>query len=64
MMISRSHLYVKKYHRQSKWMQFLTKNDGLLVKLNTTWDKFSVDIEKEFDSKPVSNKNLETKVKP
>ena len=45
-------------------MQFLTKNDGLLVKLNTTWDKFSVDIEKEFDSKPVSNKNLETKVKP
>ena len=33
-------------------------------KCNTIWDKVSADIKKEFDSKPVYNKNfLKTKIK-
>ena len=34
----------------------LTKDDDLLEKYNTTWDKVSADIKKEFDSEPVNNK--------
>ena len=36
----------------------------LIKKYDTLWDKASVDITKEFDSKPIYNKKyLETKVK-
>ena len=35
---------------------FFIKDDDLLQKCNTLWDKVSVDIKKEFDSEPVSNK--------
>ena len=38
-------------------MYFLIEDDGLLEKCNTTWDKVSADIRKEFDSEPVYNKN-------
>ena len=34
---------------------FLIKNDDLLEKYNTIWDKFRADIKKEFDSEPVYN---------
>ena len=34
-------------------MYFLNKNDNLLEKYNTIWDKVSADIRKEFDSEPV-----------
>ena len=35
----------------------------ILEKYNTIWDKVSVDIKKELDSKPVYNKNyLKTKI--
>ena len=45
-------------------MCFLTENDDLLEQYNTIWDKVSADIKKEFDSEPVSNKNLmKSKVK-
>ena len=45
-------------------MYFLIEDDGLLEKYNTIWDKVSADIEKEFDSEPVDNKNhLKTKIK-
>ena len=45
-------------------MYFLTENDDLLEKYNAIWDKVSADIKKEFDSKPVYNKNyLKTKIK-
>ena len=36
-------------------MYCLTKDDDLLKKYNTIWDKLSTDIEKEFDSEPVYN---------
>ena len=31
---------------------FFIKNDGLLEKYNTIWDKVSVGIKNEFDSEP------------
>ena len=45
---------------------FLTKDDDLLDKYNTIWDKFSVDIKKkkEFDNEPAYNKEcFKTKIK-
>ena len=43
---------------------FLIKYDELLEKCDTIWDKFSADIKKEVDSKPVYNKKLlKTKIK-
>ena len=43
---------------------WLNEDDDLLEKYNTIWDKVSAHIKKEFDSKPVYNKNyLKTKIK-
>ena len=45
-------------------MYFSIEDDDLLEKYNTIWDKFRPDMKKEFDSRPVYNKNcLETKIK-
>ena len=45
-------------------MYFFREDDGLLKKYNTVWNNVSADIEKEFDSKPVYNKEfLKTKIK-
>ena len=45
-------------------MYFLIEDDDLLEKYNTTWDKVSADIKKEFDSELVDNKELlKTKIK-
>ena len=45
-------------------MYFVTEDVDLLKKYNTICDKVSADIRKEFDSKPVYNKNyLKTKLK-
>ena len=38
-------------------MYFLIEDDDLLERYNTIWDKVSADIKKDFDSKPVYNKN-------
>ena len=41
----------------------MIEDDKLLEKYNTTWDKLSPDIKKEFDTEPVHNKKfLETKI--
>ena len=43
---------------------FFILDGNLLEKYNTIWDKVSADIKKEFDSKPVYNKEfLKTKIK-
>ena len=56
--------YVKSYDRQTKWMYFLIKDDDLLEKYKTIWDKVSADIKKESDSDPVyNNEFLKTKIK-
>ena len=44
------------YDGQTKWMCLLTKDDNLLEKYNTIWDRVSANIKKEFDSEPVYNK--------
>ena len=45
-------------------MYFLIEDDDLLEKYNTIWDKFSVEIKKEFDKEPVyKNVFLKTKIK-
>ena len=45
-------------------MDLLIEDNGLLEKYNAIWDKGSADIRKEFDSKPVFNRNfLKTKIK-
>ena len=45
-------------------MYFLIKNDDLLEKYNTIWNKVSADIKQEFYGKPVHNKKiLKTKIK-
>ena len=55
--------YVKSYDERTRWMYFLIEDDQFLEKYNTIWDKFSVDIKKEFDNEPVYNKNfLKTKI--
>ena len=56
-MLPKASAYVKKYDGQTKWMYFLIKDDDLLEKYNTIWDKVSADIKKEFDSDLVYNKN-------
>ena len=63
-MFPKTTAYVKSYDGQTKWMYFLIENDDLLEKYNTIWDKVSVDIKREFDSKSVYNKNyLKNKIK-
>ena len=47
-MLSKTRVYVKIHNGQTKWMYFLTKDDDLLEKYNTIWDKVSADIKKEF----------------
>ena len=43
---------------------FLIKDDDLLEKYNTIWDKVSTDIKKESDSEPVYKKEfMKTKIK-
>ena len=49
--------YVKCYDGQTTWMFFQIKDNDLLVKYNTIWDKVSADIKSEFDSEPVYNKH-------
>ena len=58
-------IFVKSYDGQTKWMYFFFDwNDNLLKEYNTIWDKISADIKREFDSKPICNKNfLKIKVK-
>ena len=64
-MLPKASTYVKLYDSPTKWMHFFFKDDDLLEKYDTTWDKVSDDIKIEFDSKPVYNKIfLKTKTKP
>ena len=56
-MLLKTSAYVKSYDGQTQLMYFLIEDDDLLEKYNTIWDKVSPDIKKEFDSKPVCNKN-------
>ena len=52
-MLPKKSAYVKSYDGRTKWMYFLIEDDDLWKKHNTIWDKFSIDIKKEFDSELV-----------
>ena len=55
---------LKSYDGETKWMNFLIKNDDLLKKYNDIWNKVSNSIKKEVDCEPIYNKMfLETKIK-
>ena len=49
-MYPKTSAYVKSYDAQTKWMYFMIKDDDLLERCNTIWNKVSADIKKEFDS--------------
>ena len=51
--------YVKRFGGKTKWFYFLIKNDDLYPKNNTIWDN----AKKEFDSRPVCEKNVLIKTK-
>ena len=55
-MLPKTKVYVQIYDGQTKQMYFLIKDDNLLDKYNTIWDKFSSDIKKGFDSELAYNK--------
>ena len=55
-MLPKTSPYVKNYDGQTKLMYFFIKDDDLLEKYNTIWDKVSADIKKQFDSEPAYNK--------
>ena len=57
-MVPKTRAYAKSYDGQINWMNFLIEDDDLFEKYNTIWMKLSTDIEKEFDSEPVYNKNV------
>ena len=40
-MLPETRAYIKTYDGQAKWMYFLIKDDALLQKYNTIWDKTS-----------------------
>ena len=63
LMLPKTSAYVKRYG-QTKRMYFLIEDDDFLKKYNAIWYKVSADIKKEFDSKPVYNREfLKTKIK-
>ena len=45
-MLPKTSAYVKNYDGQTKLMYFFIKDDDLLEKYNTIWDKVSADIKK------------------
>ena len=55
-MLPKTSAYIKSYDRQTKWMYFLIKDDDVLEKYNTIWDKVITDIWKDFHREPVYNK--------
>ena len=43
-MLLKTSTHVKHFDGRTKWMYSLIKDDGLLGKYNTMWDKVSADI--------------------
>ena len=53
-MFPKTSTYVRSFDEQTKWMHFLIEDDDLVEDYNTNQEKVSADINKKFDSKPVS----------
>ena len=64
LILPNTNVYVKDYDEKINWIYFLIKNDNLLNKYNTIWDKISTDAKIELNGIPVYNKTfLKTKTK-
>ena len=57
-MLPKASAYIKSYGGQTKWMYLLTEDDDLLVKYNTTWDKFSANIKNSLIASLSTVKNF------
>ena len=55
--------YIKYFDNDKKAMSFLVNDTELLIKYTETWNKIRDLINKKFDSKPVYNKYINTKIK-
>ena len=56
--------YIKNYDEETNWIYFLIKDDDLLNKYNTIWDKINADAKTELNGKTVYYKKfLKTKTK-
>ena len=51
-MLPKTRAYIKTYDGQAKWMYFLIKDDALLQKYNTIWNKTSWYKKRECDNEP------------
>ena len=47
-MLPKTRAYLKIYDVQTKWIYFSIKDDDLLEKYNTIWDKVTADIKKRI----------------
>ena len=64
LILPNTNVYVKDYDEKINWIYFLIKNDNLLNKYNTIWDKISTDAKVELNGIPVYNKTFfKTKTK-
>ena len=62
-MLSKTSAYVKDYDKKTNSIYFLIKDNDLLNKYNTMWDKISADAKIELNDEPVYNKTfLKSKV--
>ena len=57
-MLPKTRAYVKSYDGQTKYMHFLTKNDGLLGKYKTILDKVNADTKKNLIATMSAIKNF------
>ena len=57
-MLPKISAYIKIYDRQTKLMYFLIKDDELLEKYNTIWDKVSAIIKKNLIASVSTIKNF------
>ena len=63
-MLPKTSAYVKDYDKKTNSIYFLIKDNDLLNKYNTMWDKISADAKIELNDEPVYNKTfLKSKVK-
>ena len=64
LMLPKINTYLKSYDWQTKLTYFLIDDDDLLKKYNTIGIQFGANVEKQFDSKHVCDKDfLKTKIK-
>ena len=57
-MLPKTSDYLKSSVGQTKWMYFLIKDDDLLEKYNTVWDKVSADIKMNLIASLPTIKNI------